>query len=62
LEIIQEFRKSDTEAYLFDPREAVVGHHADRRIGRNSKPTPSVKTRKVAKPGSKHGRRYSRAS
>jgi hypothetical protein len=37
LEIIQAFRKPDPEAYLFDPREAVVGHHAARKVARKSK-------------------------
>ncbi len=62
LEVIREFRKDDPDAYLFDPREAVAGHHAAREASRKSKPTPSEVARRVPKPGANHSRRYSRAS
>ena len=62
LEVVRAFQKPDPEAYLFDPREAVAGHHAARQVARKSKPTPSEKAKRASNPGAGHGRRYSKAS
>lgn len=62
LEVIRGFARADPDAYLFDPREAVAGHHAGRVASRKSRPTPSEQSRRVADPGAGHGRRYSPTS
>jgi integrase len=62
LEVVKAFRKPDSDAYLFDPRESVTEHHAAREAARKSRPTPSEKAKKASALGAKHGRRYSRAS
>ena len=58
--LAQEFFKSDPEAYLFRPADAVAEHHARRSAARVSKATPSEAARRRAVPGAKHAPRYRR--
>lgn len=60
--LVREFLRSDTAAYLFDPREAVAEHHARRAKARKSRPTPSEEAKRVEEPGGGHARRYNRSS
>jgi integrase len=57
-QVVEEFVRADPEAYLFDPRDSVAEHHARRSAGRKSKPTPSEKAKRAARPGVNHSRRY----
>ena len=51
-EIVQEFLKADLQAYLFDPRDVVEAHHAERARKRKSRPTPSEIARRCkGRPG-----------
>ncbi|MGP0067063.1 MAG: tyrosine-type recombinase/integrase [Isosphaeraceae bacterium] len=59
-EIVKQFLKPDTQAYLFDPRDVVAEMHARRGLGRKSRPTPSETARRKAKPGQGHADRYDR--
>jgi integrase len=62
-EIVQQFLKPDTQAYLFDPRDVVADYHARRRSKRKSKPTPSeIAKRCKGKPGQGRSPRYDRRS
>ncbi len=59
--IVKASMKTDLQAYLFAPAETVAAHHARRKAGRKSKPTPSeVAKRAEGGPGARHGQRYSR--
>ena len=62
--ILAEFleARSDPGAYLFDPRDVVEAHHAERARRRKSRPTPSELARKTAKPGRGHADHYDRRS
>jgi integrase len=61
--IVREFLKPDLAAHLFNPREAVETHHAERTKSRKTKPTPSELAKRVKpKPGSKHACHYDRRS
>jgi integrase len=60
-EIVKGFLKTDPKAYLFDPREVIFAHHAERSRKRASKPTPSeIAKRCRAKPGHAHADHYDR--
>jgi integrase len=57
---IRPFLKSDLQAYLFSPKEAMEEHHARRAIQRRSKRTPSeLNRRRETHPQFKPGERYS---
>jgi integrase len=58
-EVIRPFLRTDLQAYLFCPREALDEHHARRREGRRTRRTPSElgRTRRPA-PGWTPGSRY----
>ncbi len=58
--LLSEFLTANSTDYLFRPSDAVAEHHAIRADGRKSKPTPSERSKRVAKPGSKHAERYRR--
>jgi integrase len=60
-EILREYLKADPQAYLFDPRDVVEVHHAERARKRRSRPTPSeVARRTKARPGQGHADHYDR--
>jgi integrase len=59
-EVMRPFLKPDPKAYIFDPRDAVAAHHADRRQRRKSRPTPSEIARRKASPGQGRSARYDR--
>ena len=60
-EIVQPFLKADLQAYLFDPRDVVEAHHAERARKRRSKPTPSEIARRCKpRPGQGHADHYDR--
>ena len=60
-EIVKRFLKPDPQAYLFDPREVVSAHHAERTQKRASKPTPSeIAKRCKTRPGRFHADHYDR--
>ena len=59
-EVIGSFLDRDPAAYLFDPREAVADHHADRGERRKSKRTPSEKAKRKERPGQGHADHYDR--
>ena len=60
--LLAEFERGKPEDFLFDPREAVAAQHAERTRNRKSKPTPSERSKRKAKPGENHSRRYDRTS
>jgi integrase len=60
-EVLKPFLKSDPRAYIFDPRDAVAAHHAERARKRRSRPTPSEDSRRVkGRPGQGRSARYDR--
>jgi integrase len=61
-EVLEPFLGRDPDAYLFDPREVVESHHAERARKRKSRPTPSEVARKEARPGRGHADHYDRRS
>jgi integrase len=61
-EIIRRFLKPNVEAYLFSPREAVVGLRVEQRQKRKTKVQPSQQDRRKASPRRKPGERYTRGS
>ncbi len=61
--ILEDFLKPDPLAYLFDPRDVVEAHHADRARKRKSRPTPSEIARRCKPgPGRGHADHYDRRS
>jgi len=60
--ILIEFARDNPKDYLFDPRSAVAAQHAERTRQRKSKPTPSERSKRKAKPGENHARCYNRTS
>ena len=60
--VLEPFLGRDPDAYLFDPREVVESHHAERARRRKSRPTPSEVARKKARPGRGHADHYDRRS
>jgi integrase len=63
-EVLKEFleAKADSRAYLFDPRDVVEAHHAERAGRRKSRRTPSELAQKNARPGQGHADHYNRRS
>jgi site-specific recombinase XerC len=60
-EVIRPFLEGrDPAAHIFDPREAVAGHHAARGERRKSRRTPSEAAKRTAKPGQGHADHYDR--
>jgi integrase len=59
-EVLKPFLKPDPEAYIFDPRDSVAAHHAERGRRRKSKATPSEIAKRKAKPGQGRSHRYDR--
>jgi integrase len=59
--ILVEFLKPDPQAYLFDPRDVVEAHHAERSRKRKSRPTPSEIARRCkSRPGQGRADQYDR--
>lgn len=60
--VLAEFLGDDRDAYLFRPEQAVAEHHARRGAARQSKPTPSERSKRVTRAGAKHAGKYQRNS
>lgn len=60
--IVREFLTTDTQAYLFSPREAEAERHADMRRRRKSRVQPSQQDRRKRKPRWKPRDRYDTGS
>jgi integrase len=60
-EILRPFLRADPREYLFNPRDVVGTHHAERSRNRKSRPTPSeVRRRSKDRPGRGHADHYDR--
>jgi len=62
MELIREFLNNDPDRFLFSPVDSVAEQVANRAARRRTKPSPSERSKLVDSPGSRHNRRYSRAS
>lgn len=61
--ILKPFLDRDPNAFIFDPRDVVEAHHAERRRKRKTRPTPSEIARRCESgPGRQHADRYTRRS
>jgi integrase len=59
--IVRQFLKADLQAFLFDPRDVVAAHHAERARKRKSRPAPSEIARRIkARPGRGRADHYDR--
>jgi integrase len=59
--IVRQFLKADLQAFLFDPRDVVEAHHAERARKRKSRPAPSEFARRIkASPGRGRADHYDR--
>ena len=57
--VVQEFLKTDLNAYLFSPSDAKAEFHAKRKAARKTPTTPSQRSRKpLANPNRRPGERY----
>jgi integrase len=61
-EILKPWLRTELEAYLFQPKEAMAEHQAERRLNRKTKVQPSQVDRRVRKPKRVAGQHYSTIS
>jgi integrase len=56
--IVQEFLKPTLESFLFSPQDSIAEIQTRRTTARKSRRTPSESAKRVARPGQRHGQRY----
>jgi site-specific recombinase XerD len=61
-EVLKPWLRTELEAYLFSPREAIAEHRAERRRNRKTKVQPSQRDRRMAKPKRFPGEHYTTVS